>query len=415
MSRHGIHFRRGEDPLSVSLRKIHEGVIATNRLGILKMLNHAGEMLTGWTHQEAHGKPLETVFDILDPDTENALGNPLLQVIREDHARELLLRDKTGKKRMILAQGSKVLDCNGSVVGFVIVFQDVSDREPNSRRLGLCQKMQAIGQLSAGIAHEINTPMQFIGDNTHFLRESYEDLIQLLRNYRDIIDCYRDGRDPGPLMERTLRMEESLDLDYIDEEIPCAIAQTLEGIQRVDELVWTLKDFSRPDLNRLKPANINQGIENMIRISRNEWKYHAEIRPDLDDNLPLVTCIMNEINQVILNLIINAAQAIGERYHDKESLEGRIWITTRHLGNKVTIKIEDNGPGIPNEKLKKIFEAFFTTKETGTGQGLAISRRIVEEKHGGTLSVESTIGLGTSFTIELPIQPARSKKAHQTA
>lgn len=288
---------------------------------------------------------------------------------------------------------------------------DITDRkrsEMEKARLEIqlrqAQKLEAIGQLAAGIAHEINTPTQFIGDNTIFLRDAFRDILPLIQEQGRLL---KEGSEATPDLIPTLReLSRGLDLDYCVTEIPRAIDQMLDGISRVARIVGAMKDFSHPGSESKMPVDLNHSIESTLIISRNEWKYFADLETEYDPDLPLVPCFPSEFNQVILNLVINAAHAIQEaKDHGNSELKGRIRVSTCHIGNEAVIRVEDNGTGIPEAIRQRIFEPFFTTKPIGkgTGQGLAIARGVIVDKHHGRLDLESELGRGTTFTISLPM------------
>jgi signal transduction histidine kinase len=195
------------------------------------------------------------------------------------------------------------------------------------------------------------------------------------------------------------------EFDYLVDEIPEAIDQSLEGISRVNKIVLALKEFSHPGAEEKRHSDINRAINTTLNVSRNEWKYIAEVDTDLDKELPLVPCYLNDFNQVILNLIINAVHAIKEKTEKDPKKIERICITTKLRKEWVGISISDTGVGIPENIQEKIFDPFFTTKEVGmgTGQGLAIVLAIVVKKHGGKIGFESKVGIGTTFKIQLPL------------
>lgn len=254
----------------------------------------------------------------------------------------------------------------------------------NQAHLVQAQKLEAIGHLAAGIAHEINTPIQYIGDNTRFLQRSFQELLQVSKQ------------------EKTLSAAE---LDYLATEIPNAVDQSLEGIDRVAAIVRAMKEFSHPGRLEKTPSDLNHALDTTITVARNEWKYAAEIITDFDPALPLVACVANELNQVFLNLIVNAAHAIIEMQGTDNPEKGTITIRTRTDGAWADIRISDTGMGIPHTIRDQIFDPFFTTKAVGkgTGQGLAIARSVIVDKHQGTLTFESEPGEGTTFIIRLPI------------
>jgi len=282
---------------------------------------------------------------------------------------------------------------------------DISERKRMERELAQAQKLESIGRLAAGIAHEINTPTQYIGDNTRFLQETFDDLDKLLGAFDRLLGAVKDDAVTDDLVaevEATLR---SADVDYLTDEIPRAIQQSLEGVDRVAKLVRSMKEFSHPGNGRKQAVDLNRAVENALTVSRNEWKYVADVVTDFDPSLPPVSCLPGDFNQVILNVIVNAAQAIGSVVGDGSERKGTITARTRLDGNWAEIRIIDTGPGIPEEIRSNVFDHFFTTKEVGkgTGQGLCIARSIVVDKHGGTIAFETELGKGTAFIIRLPI------------
>jgi signal transduction histidine kinase len=246
--------------------------------------------------------------------------------------------------------------------------------------------LASIGQLAAGVAHEINTPIQYVGDNTRFLQNSFTDMIKYIKN------------------EPSNNNLDNIDVKYLSQEIPLAIQQSLEGIGRVSDIVKTMKDFSHPGAAEKTPTDINRCLQSTINISKNEWKYFAQVNTEFDPNLPLTACVRNEINQVFLNLILNAAHSIEMKDSKGEQIKGKIDISTRKDGKYTEIRISDTGIGIPDSIKSRIFEPFFTTKEVGkgTGQGLSIAHAIVSN-HKGQIHFESKVGQGTTFIIRLPI------------
>lgn len=294
---------------------------------------------------------------------------------------------------------------NDCILGSTIIGADITDRKKLEIGLQQSQKMEAIGQLAAGIAHEINTPAQFVGDNTRFFQDAYGDLIQIIREYENLIDKAKSDALTGELIAGTEKRIQDMDLEYLEEEIPVALQHTLKGVERITKIVQAMKIFSHPGMVAKEPTDINKEIEKTITITRNEWKYVAQMETDFDSNLPAVPCFRAELNQVILNMIVNAAHAIAEANANASSEQGIIRIQTDHKDNWAIIRISDTGAGIPEEIRPKIFDLFFTTKgpDKGTGQGLAISHSVIVEKHKGTLDLESQEGQGTTFIIGLPL------------
>lgn len=294
---------------------------------------------------------------------------------------------------------------NDSILGSTIIGADITDRIKMETRLQQSQKMEALGQLAAGIAHEINTPTQFVGDNTRFFQDAFEDLITTIRDYENLIEKAKSRDLTKEILAQAEDSIKEIELDYLAEEIPIALEQTLKGVERITKIVQAMKIFAHPGMAVKEPTDINKEIEKTITITRNEWKYVAEMKTDFDSDLLYVPCFRAELNQVILNMIVNAAHAIAEANGDKSSQQGVIHIRTSHKDNWAEIRISDNGAGIPEKIRHKIFDLFFTTKGPGqgSGQGLAISHSVIVEKHKGTLDLESQEGKGTTFIIRLPL------------
>jgi PAS domain S-box-containing protein len=286
------------------------------------------------------------------------------------------------------------------------IIRDISERRVLEAQLVQAQKLESIGQLAAGIAHEINTPTQYVGYNTHFLQEQFEQLDPLLDKYQALFEKARAGAVPQPLLKEIDDLNENIDLNFVREEIPSAIAQSLEGVERVSEIVRAMKEFSHPGTEEKTPIDINKAIESTITVARNEWKYVAEVETHLDPDMPMVPCLPGDFNQVILNIIINAAHAIGYVVKEGADEKGIITVSTGNHDGWAEVRIKDTGSGIPAAHRSRIFDPFFTTKEVGrgTGQGLAISHSVIAEKHGGTLNFETEEGKGTTFIIRIPLK-----------
>ena len=289
--------------------------------------------------------------------------------------------------------------------GYLIHAEDITEKKIAQGQQAHAQKLESIGRLAAGIAHEINTPAQYVGDNTHFLQDAFNDLKRLLEIFRKMQDASDDREEQARLLTAAKRIAEEIGLDFLIDEIPMAIGQSLDGISKVSRIVRAMKEFSHPGGKEKTLIDLRMAIENTITVSRNEWKYVADMETDFDESLTTVPCFPDEFNQVVLNLIINAAHAIDSKVKGAQS-KGTILIKTRKVDDMAEITVKDDGPGIAREIQKKIFDPFFTTKEVGkgTGQGLAISHDVIVNKHGGSISVESTPGEGASFVIQLPLE-----------
>jgi PAS domain S-box-containing protein len=285
--------------------------------------------------------------------------------------------------------------------------QEVEARERLEGELRLAQKLEGIGQLAAGIAHEINTPMQYIGDNVLFLSESFEQLVRYLSLANEAVAAPQ--AEATRARERLSECAEDISLDFLLEQVPKALSSSREGIEHVSSIVKAMKSFARADQGEMAPSDLNQSIRDTLAVAQNEYKNVAVIETDLEE-LPPVTCFASRLNQVILNLIINASHAIAD---SKPAGLGKIKVSSRCRDGFAEVTVIDNGCGIPSEIQHRIFDQFFTTKAVGrgTGQGLSIARSIVVDAHGGTLSFESEIGAGTAFTLRIPVAGKRAAEA----
>jgi len=284
--------------------------------------------------------------------------------------------------------------------------QAEQEQEKLQVRLLQAQKLESVGQLAAGIAHEINTPAQFIGTNINFIDDAFRDVAQAMSLLLSLLASVKTGSVTEAQIRASEAAVEQLDWDYLQEEIPGAINQSKEGIKRVSSIVQAMKEFSHPGSREKVEADLNRLLKTAITVSRNEWKYVATIDTDLDPDLPLVPCLTDEMGQVVLNLLINAAHAIENKLGpNPEGKKGRITLSTRQDGQHVEIRVVDTGIGIPAPIRDKVFDPFFTTKEVGkgSGQGLAIAHDVITGKHHGTLLFETEPDVGTTFIIRLPM------------
>lgn len=316
-----------------------------------------------------------------------------------------LIVDRNGRRIPVSEQ---ILFHSSSLETFVaVVARDLSEQQMMETQLRQAQKLEAIGQLAAGIAHEINTPTQYVGDNTQFFQDAFRDIANAFKAYAELLQAAKQQSVTPELLARVEKKVSGSDLEYLFEQIPAAIRETLEGVDRVRQIVRAMKEFSHPGGKEKAPADLNKAIETTVTVARNEWKYVAEMVLNLAPGLPQVPCFIGEFNQAILNLVVNAAHAVGDVIKHTPGVLGKITITTRRDGAYVEVRVSDTGTGIPEANRARIFEPFFTTKELGkgTGQGLAIVYANIVKKQGGTVGFETETGKGTTFIIRLPIQP----------
>jgi len=379
-------------------------IIYVDREVRLRFVNKVGESWYGQSQEQLIGRQM---LDILGPATYESLRLHVECVLTgeaQHFDRTEIYPD--GQKRSIDVAFIPDIASDASVTEFFGIVHDVTDRKEMERQLSQAQKLEAIGQLASGIAHEINTPSQYIGDNLRFLKDAHADLFEVLQAHRKLAEMAENASTLGAFgvaLDAVKTAEEAADLDYLMEEIPTSTAQSLDGIQQVSHIVRAMKDFSHHSDRKKAPVDLSKTIANIITISRNSWKYVAELETVLDPNLPLITCVGAEIKQVLLNLVVNAAHAIEAC---GEQAAGRITITSGLVGGYAEIRLIDTGVGIPEAVREKIFNPFFTTKDVGkgTGQGLSISHDIIVKRHRGRLFFESEEGTGTTFIVQLPLE-----------
>ncbi len=376
---------------------------------LLKQRN--GDTSQSGIFADIHPDDRQLVQNAIQETLDSGLGNVVEYRIRRENDSWRFLESNF---RVIRKDPSK----SGRIV---MVARDVTtrkelekERERMEIQLRHSQKMESIGQMAAGIAHEINTPTQFIGDNVRFLKEAYADLFTMIHQYREMLDSIIGGAKSSRDARVTTQIEGETDLKYFSEEIPNAINQTLEGIANVTRIVGAMRQFSYQGRDEVAQIDLRKAIESTLTVARNEWKRVAEVQTDFDPTISAFECYPGEFSQVMLNLITNAAHAIEEVVGPKGDSKGMIRISTKNLGDEVEIRIQDSGSGIPKDIESRIFEPFFTTKDIGkgSGQGLAIVHSVVEKKHGGKIKTLSKPGKGTIFILTFPhqIQP----KARET-
>ena len=399
--------------LSQAIEQSPASVVITDAQARIEYVNPRFTELTGYTLEEVRGQtPRILKSGKMDPAVYRELWATLAQ--GQTWRGELLNRKKNGELYWEEAIIAPIKDNLGRVTHYLAMKEDITElrraqeeRDRMEIQLRQAQKLEAIGQLAAGIAHEINTPMQYVGDNTRFLQESFQHLAPLLREVQALQAEPPAERSCEEILDKLRQGVRQADLEYLLEEIPRAIEQTLQGVARVTKIVRAMKEFSHPGTAEKTPTDLNHAIETTVTVSRNEWKYVADLELALDPQLPPVPCLPGEFNQAILNLVVNAAQAIAERLGPNPTQKGQITIQTRRADPWAEIRITDTGCGIPEAIRHRIFEPFFTTKPVGkgTGQGLAIVRNVIVDKHDGTIDFETQVGQGTTFTLRLPLAP----------
>ena len=373
-----------------------QGIVTVDQERQIKTFNPAAEAIFGTSSTEAVDQDFLTLFRAQDSEqVASLLGSPTTI------PQELLALRSDGSERVVEVVTSGVERSGENEL--VVLIQDRTGRQRLETQLRHAQKMKSVGQLAAGIAHEINTPIQFVGDNLRFLGNSFEGIERLLllldKEHQDSADHPLQGEG----LEPKKQTEQDMDLDFVREEIPQAIEQSIVGIERVATIVQAMKEFSHPGNVSPTAVDVNGALKSAISVSQNEWKYVAEMRTDFDESLPVISGYPGDLNQAFLNIIVNATHAIESR---TDLDRGEIAILTKTDQHCVVVEIADNGCGIPEEDLQKIFEPFYTTKEVGkgTGQGLSVVHSVIVDKHNGEIEVDSQPGRGTTLTVLLPLE-----------
>ncbi|MBI5868338.1 MAG: PAS domain S-box protein [candidate division Zixibacteria bacterium] len=414
---HDITARRESEAvqgrLAAAVEQAAESIVIFDATGIINYANPAFEWGTGLVRDRVINQSIQSLLEVTGHDEESSTS--ILEAIAHTEwwRGRLASRRLDGALYNEEATITPVYDQSGKLVNYVWVGRDITQQVALESQLRQAQKLEAVGSLAAGIAHEINTPIQFVGDNVRFLSDSFGEMATLLKRIEELVGSLEARPELAEVVREFAAAKESADLVYLKEEVPKAVEQTLDGVARVAKIVRAMKDFSHPDQGQKGPADLNRALQSTLTVAHNELKYVADIVVDLEDDLPSVLCHLSDLNQVFLNLLVNAAHAIAGVVGDGSNGKGKITVRTRRVMSAedpgkvegVTISVTDTGTGIPEEIRDRVFEQFFTTKEVGrgTGQGLAIARAVVVEKHGGRIWFETKVGSGTTFFVHLPI------------
>ena len=390
-----------------------DGIVCTDAFGEITDINPAAERIFNVKHDEIMGKPLANLFS---PGYSQKFVESGLKVYGRsgqgdlvNNSVELSVLSPSGEPFPIEVSMICVLTKDSPV--YTAFVRDISQRKRLEENLAHTSKMESLGQLASGVAHEINTPNQYIGDNVRFVDASFGKLAELIAEYKSAVS---EVDLPAETAERLSKKEAEADFDFTANEIPAALSQALEGVERVGSIISAMKVFAHPSVESFSEIDLNRIVESSVTVARNEWKYVADVEMDLDHTLPMIQGNRGELSQVILNLVVNSAQAIEERF--KGTAKGTISITTRAHQESVVLTILDNGAGIKPEIADKVFDPFFTTKGVGvgTGQGLAIARTVID-RHSGQIRMKSSIETGTTFTIKLPVIAPEKEGSRQVA
>jgi PAS domain S-box-containing protein len=397
---------RAREQLVQIVRVLPGALFLSDQRGIVESLNAAAAELCGCPASELVGS---SIFDLFDCPGELTVS--ALEFRGSLFRTEANCLTKTGQSIPVLLSAALLPgadDTSGSPAGVVCVVLDMRERKKLEMELRQAQKLESVGRLAAGIAHEINTPVQFVGDSIHFVRDAINDLWPLIETYRALRLSVLEGGPSLQAAQQSTQAEVDADLDYVLKNVPESLERAIDGLNRVTTIVRAMKEFAHPERKEMAPVDLNHCIQSTLIVARNEYKYVAEMETDFGE-IPLVTCLAGEINQTVLNIVVNAAHAIADVVKGTDR-KGRITVRTRVSDDAVVVSVSDDGGGIPEAIRDRIFDPFFTTKEVGrgTGQGLSIARSVVVEKHGGRFTFETEMGRGTTFFIRLPIDGRRS-------
>ncbi|HYC76418.1 MAG TPA: ATP-binding protein [Planctomycetota bacterium] len=364
------------------------------------------EALFGWPHERFAGEGF--LLHCVHPDdratvSEALSGTAAAAGAAADSAVEYRFRKADGTFAHVRTLFNRAdSETEGALVRGVTV--DLTAQKHLERELRQAQKLESVGRLAAGVAHEINTPIQFVADSVHFIRDAVGEFLKLFADYEGLRAA---AATTPPLEARAAALvdaREAADFDYLAENVPKALERSTDGLRRVAVIVSSMKEFSHQDGAEAEPADLNKALQSTLTIARHEYKYVADVETDFGA-IPPVECLAGEINQAFLNIVVNAAHAIGDVVK-QGGAKGRITVSTRLEGDEVEILVSDTGGGIPEHVRERVFDPFFTTKEVGkgTGQGLPIALQAVKDKHGGSLTFDTEVGRGTTFRIRLPVR-----------
>jgi len=345
--------------------------------------------------------------DFVEPSRQAPMAAALQQVFESGahQFHQVAISGPDGRARW-LSNHVGPMRIGGSIAAAVVISQDITESKQAEVELANAQRLASVGTLAAGVAHEINTPVQFVSDSVHFVRDAGAEVLALVETLEALPRLVLDGAPSAELLDAATAAAAAIDgadLGYLRDNLPKALDRALEGLERVATIVRAMKEFAHPAQKDMAAVDLNRAIQSTLTVATSEYKYTADLATELGE-LPPVVCHVNDINQVVLNIVVNATHAISDRLKGSDG-RGTITVRTTRQGEQVVIAISDTGGGIPESIRSRIFDPFFTTKEVGrgTGQGLAIARAIVKDKHGGDLTFETQIGKGTTFLIRLPI------------
>jgi len=396
--------QKRQNRLITAIESAAESIVITSTLGRIIYANPAFELLTGYSSRELIGKnPRVLKSGFHDEHFYRNLWQTILA--GKVWSGRFANKKKDGTIYQEEATISPVKNAQGKIVNFVAVKKDITKEIELETQLHQAQKMESIGTLAAGMAHEINTPIQYLLSNTEFLKEVIDDFCEMQKTCETLVAAATVSGSFGEEIKAITQLAGELDLDYLKIEAHEAVEQSLQGIRRISGIVTAMKDFAQPGRVEKQREDLNRIIEVTVEVSRSQWQDIADIQLDLWADLPLVPLLSSRFKQIILDMIRNSTYSLAEKHNSCEQQKGLITITTRRVDNQVEMRLADTGTGIPQAIIDKIFDPFFTTKpvDKGSGQGLSVAHSLIVDQHGGTIRVSSVDGEGTEFIIALPL------------
>ncbi|HWR03065.1 MAG TPA: ATP-binding protein [Humidesulfovibrio sp.] len=403
--------RQAHRDISQILSAVSAMLVSLDVENRVRRINQAAEHGFGLREAQALGRPLEELGLAWKQDEVAEALARCRETRAPVKAGPLGYTRQDGHQGFLMLSASPLLGetPDAPLEGMLLLLDDITEMRTLEVKLAHAQKLESIGQLAAGIAHEINTPTQYVGDSVAFLKNAFSDLLGVIHEYATLAEgnACATPEEYAARKKAVHQALEALDYEFLMEEVPKTFDMIQDGIERVRSIVLAMRRFAHPGDGTKKAVDLNQAMENTVTVSRNEWKHVADLVTDFAPDLPLVLCQPGEVNQVLLGLVVNAAHAIGDAVAG--TLEkGRITLRTRQEGAMAVLSITDTGTGIPEAVRPRIFDPFFTTKQVGrgTGQGLTIAYDIVVNKNGGSITFETETGRGTTFHVRLPISGA---------
>ncbi len=397
--------RASESKMRMIFDAALDAVFSLDEKGIITDWNLQASNIFGYERREAIGKWIKDVLfadqDIVKTHSWDCFQSEFKASTDLGRRFETYVANKAG--RILTVEVAITSIQHNGEHAFSVFMKDITQQKQLESQVAQTQRLESIGQLASGVAHEINTPVQFVNDSVYFVREGVQDLFRFVDQLQALITECQEGKPVTDLVADAKEAESDADLEYLSDQIPKALDRSIEGLSRVAEIVRSMKEFAHQGTGQMNAVDLNHSLMSTLIVAKNEYKYVADIETDLGD-IPEVICLGAEMNQVFLNLVVNAAHAVADVVQDS-GRRGIIRITTKQVEDKVEISISDTGGGIPEKIRDRIFEPFFTTKGVGigSGQGLTLAHNVVVKKHGGELKYHTEVGRGTTFYIRLPI------------